>query len=366
MLTPSSASTPRPQARFERVADLVRGLRVTIRPGAAVHGSLGCDAEGAVQTVDEAGRADSTPGPTEADGSRETPDRSSPVDVLSRRRAGSTTLSARWRDAMTVPTPARRGLERLICTALTGAPCDPGTAPADAVRERPAAYGGRAGSAARPRTTTASTAWTWRSSRPSCGRRSRRRPRRSTSTRTARRGASSWPGCRARSRKRGTIDVLRHGIKHGPHHLDLFYGTPSPGNAKAAERYAANRFSVTRQLRYSRDETQLALDLVPLHQRPAGRHLRAEEQPHQADGRGRRPAVQARPRPAREALRVRPLRGALRRGRPRGALLHAPQGQGLVVPALQPGLERRRGQPAQPGRPQDRLPLEAHPHPRRA
>src|SRR5207245_10150779 len=61
--------------------------------------------------------------------------------------------------------------------------------------------------------------------------------------------------------KRGSIDVLRHGIKHGPHHLDLFYGTPSPGNVKAQERYAANRFSVTRQLRYSRDETQLALDL---------------------------------------------------------------------------------------------------------
>jgi len=61
--------------------------------------------------------------------------------------------------------------------------------------------------------------------------------------------------------KRGTIDVLRTGIKHGPHHLDLFCGTPSPGNEKAKELYAANRFSVTRQLRYSRDETQLALDL---------------------------------------------------------------------------------------------------------
>jgi type I restriction enzyme, R subunit len=61
--------------------------------------------------------------------------------------------------------------------------------------------------------------------------------------------------------RRGTIDVLRHGIKHGQHTLDLFYGTPSPGNAKAAERYAANRFSVTRQLRYSRDEAQRALDL---------------------------------------------------------------------------------------------------------
>jgi type I restriction enzyme, R subunit len=61
--------------------------------------------------------------------------------------------------------------------------------------------------------------------------------------------------------KRGVIDVLRHGIKHGPHQLDLFYGSPSPGNALAAERYRQNRFSVTRQFRYSRDETQLALDL---------------------------------------------------------------------------------------------------------
>jgi len=61
--------------------------------------------------------------------------------------------------------------------------------------------------------------------------------------------------------KRGTIDVLRHGIKHGPHHVDLFYGTPSPGNAKAAELNKANRFSVTRQLKYSRDETKRALDM---------------------------------------------------------------------------------------------------------
>jgi type I restriction enzyme R subunit len=61
--------------------------------------------------------------------------------------------------------------------------------------------------------------------------------------------------------KRGVIDVLRHGVKHGPNHVDLFYGTPTPGNKKAEERYALNRFSVTRQLKYSRDETQRALDL---------------------------------------------------------------------------------------------------------
>ncbi len=61
--------------------------------------------------------------------------------------------------------------------------------------------------------------------------------------------------------KRGVIDVLRKGITHGPHHLDVFYGAPSPDNPKAVARFAANRFSVTRQLKYSRDETQLALDL---------------------------------------------------------------------------------------------------------
>jgi len=61
--------------------------------------------------------------------------------------------------------------------------------------------------------------------------------------------------------KRGVIDVLRKGIDHGPLHFELFYGTPSPGIAKAAELFAKNRFSVTRQLRYSLDETQRALDL---------------------------------------------------------------------------------------------------------
>ena len=61
--------------------------------------------------------------------------------------------------------------------------------------------------------------------------------------------------------KRGTIDVLRKGVGHGPHQVDLMYGTPSPENEKAKVLYGQNRFSVTRQLRYSRDQTQLALDL---------------------------------------------------------------------------------------------------------
>jgi type I restriction enzyme, R subunit len=61
--------------------------------------------------------------------------------------------------------------------------------------------------------------------------------------------------------KRGVIDVLRNGIKHGPASVELFYGTPSPGNTKAEELFKTNIFSVTRQLQFSKDESQLALDL---------------------------------------------------------------------------------------------------------
>jgi len=61
--------------------------------------------------------------------------------------------------------------------------------------------------------------------------------------------------------RRGVVDVLRNGIQHGPASVRLFFASPSPGNRHARQLYDANIFSVTRQLRYSLDETQLALDL---------------------------------------------------------------------------------------------------------
>ena len=61
--------------------------------------------------------------------------------------------------------------------------------------------------------------------------------------------------------KRGIIDVLRKGVKHGPDAITLFYGTPTANNEKARELFGQNIFSVTRQLRYSANETQLALDM---------------------------------------------------------------------------------------------------------
>ncbi|NDP61159.1 type I restriction endonuclease subunit R [Polaromonas sp.] len=62
--------------------------------------------------------------------------------------------------------------------------------------------------------------------------------------------------------KRGVIDVLRKGIDHHPAgHFDLFYGTPSEGNATSQALHAKNRFVVTRQFAYSVDEARRALDL---------------------------------------------------------------------------------------------------------
>jgi type I restriction enzyme R subunit len=155
---------------------------------------------------------------------------------------------------------SERGLERLICTALTGCPCDRVAGPTESVRERPAIYGvgwicgapedydreycvdvAQLSAFLRQTQPEAAEALDLGQDGP-----------------TRRKFLARLQG---EITKGGTIDVLRQGIKHGPHHLDLFYGTPSPGNAKAQARYAANGFSVTRQLCYSRDETQLALDL---------------------------------------------------------------------------------------------------------
>jgi type I restriction enzyme R subunit len=61
--------------------------------------------------------------------------------------------------------------------------------------------------------------------------------------------------------RRGVIEVLRKGIKHGALSFDLFYGKPSAENKKAVERHAKNRFSITRQLHFSREQTKRSLDL---------------------------------------------------------------------------------------------------------
>jgi type I restriction enzyme R subunit len=62
---------------------------------------------------------------------------------------------------------------------------------------------------------------------------------------------------------RGIVEVLRNGIKAGEVSLNLFYKKPASDlNIEAAKHYAANIFSATRQLRFSKDNTKLSLDMV--------------------------------------------------------------------------------------------------------
>ena len=153
---------------------------------------------------------------------------------------------------------SERGLERLICTALTGESCDP--APEGMVRERPATYG--AGwLCGDPRdydreycVDLAQLSSFLQETQPEIA--SSLNLHNDNPAR--RKFLARLEGCIA---KQGTIHALRSGVKHGPHQIDLFYGAPSLENVTAQERYRKNRFSVTRQLRYSLDNTQLALDL---------------------------------------------------------------------------------------------------------
>ena len=87
--------------------------------------------------------------------------------------------------------------------------------------------------------------------------------------------------------RRGPIDVLRKGLDDGPRHVDLFCGTPSAGQYEGpgAVRLQPFQRHAAAPIQPRRNPTRARP--VPLHQRAADRHLRAEEQPHEADRRGR-------------------------------------------------------------------------------
>ncbi|MBF6522630.1 type I restriction endonuclease subunit R [Nocardia farcinica] len=62
--------------------------------------------------------------------------------------------------------------------------------------------------------------------------------------------------------RHGVVHVLRKGVDHRQHHVDFFYPTPTSGNVKATQLFAANRFTVTRQVHYSVTASGLSVDLV--------------------------------------------------------------------------------------------------------
>ena len=150
------------------------------------------------------------------------------------------------------------GLESLICRALTGQPCD--AAGAGRVGERPATYGagwicGDAQDYDREHCVDLAqlSAFLYATQPDTAGLLGLEED-----GPTRRKFLARLQG---EVTRRGTVELLRKGVRHGPHRIELFYGTPSPGNRSAARLYGQNRFSVTRQLRYSNDNSQLALDL---------------------------------------------------------------------------------------------------------
>ncbi|MCS1407249.1 MAG: Type-1 restriction enzyme R protein [Verrucomicrobia subdivision 3 bacterium] len=155
---------------------------------------------------------------------------------------------------------SEKGLEALICTALAGHPCDP--LEEGRTAEARTAYGGVGWSGGSPHdydreycVDLGQLAAFLHATQPEAA----ESLALNEDGPTRRKFLARLQGQIA---KRGTVDVLRNGIQHGAHRLELFYGTPSPGNVQAQERFVQNRFTVTRQLRYSRDETQRALDIA--------------------------------------------------------------------------------------------------------
>ena len=152
-----------------------------------------------------------------------------------------------------------RGLERLICRALTGDPCD--TPATGTVSQPPDGYGGVGWSHGNPHDYNPEYCLDLVQLRAFLN---ATQPEAAAALRltedgpTRRRFLARLQG---EISKRGAIDVLRNGLRHGPHELHLFFGTPSEENEKAKRRFRQNRFTVTRQLRYSRHGTQHALDL---------------------------------------------------------------------------------------------------------
>ena len=154
---------------------------------------------------------------------------------------------------------SERGLERLICRELTGKPCDPPSVPSSAdVNNLSGGTGWICGNSHDYNREycvdlvqlTAFLSKTQPGVRDSLSLNEDNTTRKKFLSRL-----------KSEINSKGTIHVLRNGIKHHALELDLFYGTPSTDNEKAKALFDYNRFSVTRQLRYSTNDTQHALDI---------------------------------------------------------------------------------------------------------
>ena len=96
--------------------------------------------------------------------------------------------------------------------------------------------------------------------------------------------------------ERGTVDVLRHGVRDQNVEIRLSYRKPAFGVApELVAHYDANRLTVTRQLPFDPDSNQDDRPL-PVPQRHTGCHGRAQEPSHRPKRRARNQAVPNQPR----------------------------------------------------------------------
>ena len=194
---------------------------------------------------------------------------------------------------------SEKGLERLICTALTGAACDP--VDSKAMRERPAAYG-VGWICGDPRdydreycVDLAQLSAFLHDTQPDAA----ESLDLGQDSPTRRRFLARLQG---EITKRGTIDVLRNGrqARAAPDRPDVRHTVAGEREGQDALRPEPLQRVEAAPVQPGRDAA--CPRPVPVRQRPARRHLRAEEQPDEADRRRRRRAVQARPDTPREKL----------------------------------------------------------------
>ena len=158
--------------------------------------------------------------------------------------------------------------------------------------------------------------------------------------------------------ERGTVDVIRHGVRDQNVEIRLSYRKPAFGVApELVAHYDANRLTVTRQLPFD-PESNKTLDLclfvngIPVATAELKNPLTGQNVEHAIE------QYRDGPRPDERhsrSARARPLR---RRSRA-VAMTTKLAGEGDPVPAVQPRPRRRDGQPAEPQRPQDLVPVGA-------
>ena len=158
--------------------------------------------------------------------------------------------------------------------------------------------------------------------------------------------------------ERGTVDVIRHGVRDQNVEIRLSYRKPAFGVApELVAHYDANRLTVTRQLPFDPESNKtidlcLFLNGIPVATAELKNHLTGQNIEQAIE--------QYRTAPRSQERHPWSARAGSLRSRPR-CRRDDYQAGGEVdpVPSVQPGPQPRKGQPSEPQRPQDLIPVGA-------